>query len=80
MERARKGRTEAWTARGKEGRKEASGGGIEREREGARERGKLQGRYALSTSRASSLKLVYPKQPILGITQEFCLVRAWVGG
>ena len=29
MERARKGRTEAWTARGKEGREEASGGGIE---------------------------------------------------
>ena len=27
----RKGRTEAWTARGKEGSEEASGGGIERE-------------------------------------------------
>ena len=25
--------------------------------------------------RASSLKLVYSKQPILGLTQEFCLVR-----
>ena len=32
--------------------------------------------YVLSTSRASSLKLVYSKQPILGLTQEFCLVRA----
>ena len=45
MERARKGPTEAWTARGKEGREEASGGGIERVREGAREGGKFQGRY-----------------------------------
>ena len=35
-----KGRTEAWTARGKERREEASGGGIERGREGAREGGK----------------------------------------
>ena len=46
----RKGRTEAWTARGKEGSEEASGGGIEREgreqgRKGAREGGKLQKRY-----------------------------------
>ena len=30
--------------------------------------------YALSTSRASSLELVYSKQPILGLTQEICLV------
>ena len=41
----RKGRTEAWTAGGKEGREEASGGWIKRGREGAREGGKLQGRY-----------------------------------
>ena len=31
---------EAWTARGKEGREEVSGGGIEREREGAWEQGR----------------------------------------
>ena len=30
--------------------------------------------YALSTSRASSLKFVYSKQPIIGLTQEFCVV------
>ena len=43
-----KGRNEAWTARGKDGREEASGGAIERGREGARgarEGRKLQGRY-----------------------------------
>ena len=45
-----KGRSEAQTARRKDGREEASGGGIERGREGARGRGakegrKLQGRY-----------------------------------
>ena len=34
-----KGRNEAWTARGKYGREEASGGGIERGREGARREG-----------------------------------------
>ena len=28
----------------------------------------------------SSLKLVYCKQPILGVTQEFRLVGAYVGG
>ena len=32
-------------AQGKKGREEASGGGSERGREGARERGELQGRY-----------------------------------
>ena len=37
------GRNEAWTARGKYGREGASGGGIERIREGAREEGE-QGR------------------------------------
>ena len=36
----RKGRNEACTARGKEGREEASGGGIERGTEGAREEGR----------------------------------------
>ncbi len=36
--------------------------------------------YALSTSRASSLELVYAKQPIIGLTNEFCWVRARVGG
>ena len=41
---------------------------------------KLLTAYVLSTSRASSLELVYAKQPILGLTQEFCWVRAWVGG
>ena len=47
-----KGRNETWTARGKDGREEASGGGIERGTEGARGEGeqireerKLQGRY-----------------------------------
>ena len=34
-----KGRNEAWTARGNDGREEASGGGIERGREGARGEG-----------------------------------------
>ena len=33
--------------------------------------------YTLSTSRASSLELVYAKQPIIiGLTNEFCRVRA----
>ena len=36
--------------------------------------------FALSTSRASSLELVYAKQPIIGLTQEFCWVRECVGG
>ena len=36
----RKGRNEAWTARGKEGREEASEGGIERGRDGAWEQGR----------------------------------------
>ena len=35
------GRNEAWTARGKEGREEASGGGIELGMEGAREQGRV---------------------------------------
>ena len=35
-----KGRNGAWTARGKEGRKEANGGWIERGREGAWEQGR----------------------------------------
>ena len=43
-ERARKGPNEAWTARVKEGREEVGGGGIEREREGAREQGSKGGR------------------------------------
>ena len=34
-----------------------------------------------ATSRLnSSLKLVYSKQPTLGLTQEFCWVRTCVGG
>ena len=40
----RKGPNEAWTARGKEGREEVSGGGIERERDGAWEQGSKGGR------------------------------------
>ena len=37
--------------------------------------------YALSTSLASSLELVYAKQPIIGLTNEFFLgARACVGG
>ena len=40
-----KGRNEAWTAPGKDGREGASGGGIERGTEGARKGRKLQGRY-----------------------------------
>ena len=36
--------------------------------------------HALSTSRVSSLKLVYSKQPIIRLTQELCWVRACVGG
>ena len=39
-ERARKGRNGAWTARGKEGREEASGGWIERGRKGVWEEGR----------------------------------------
>ena len=32
--------------------------------------------YALSTSLASSLELVYAKQPIIGLTNEFFWVHA----
>ena len=39
-----KGRAEAWTARGKYGREEASGGGIERGREGTRGKGNKGGK------------------------------------
>ena len=39
-----KGRDEAWTARGKDGREEVRGGGIERGREGARGKGSKRGK------------------------------------
>ena len=39
-----KGRNEAWTARGKDGREEASGGGIERGSEDARGKGSKGGK------------------------------------
>ena len=32
------------------------------------------------SNRHSSLKLVYSKQPIIGVTQEFRLLGAYVGG
>ena len=59
-----KGRNEAWTARGKDGREEASGGGIERGSEGARRKGSKEGKnFFIGIPRRALASVQYIHKP-----------------
>ena len=80
-ERTRNGWKEAWTARGKERREEASGGGTELGREGAREEGKQgrDGNFKGCILRRALASVQYIHKPshnaaLTGINYKLCIV------